>query len=128
MITPSGTESSVRPSAIKKIGAAEIQILWSDGHLSMYRASYLRRHCRCALCVDELTGRPRLVPETIPEDLAILSVELVGQYALHFQWSDGHSTGIYPFAQLRALCPCEQCANALREDPSKGPLDTAARE
>ncbi|MCS6816129.1 MAG: DUF971 domain-containing protein [Blastocatellia bacterium] len=102
----------IRPSAIKKVGASEIHILWSDGHASIYRASYLRRHCRCALCVDELTGRPTLVPETIPDDLTIISVELVGQYALHFQWSDGHSTGIYPFAQLRALCPCELCASA----------------
>ncbi len=105
--------ASVRPQAIKKIGASEIHILWSDGHASTYRASYLRRHCRCALCVDELTGRSVLAPETIPDELTIVSVELVGQYALHFQWSDGHSTGIYPFAQLRALCPCEHCVSAL---------------
>jgi DUF971 family protein len=104
--------AAVRPRAIKKIGASELHILWSDGHTSIYRASYLRRHCRCALCVDEWTGRPLLAPEAIPDDLTIVSVELVGQYALHFQWSDGHSTGIYPFAQLRALCPCEQCAGA----------------
>jgi DUF971 family protein len=110
-------QTSVRPTAIKKIGAAEIHILWSDGHASTYRASYLRRHCRCALCVDERTGRPLLAPETIPDDLTILSVELVGQYALHFQWSDGHSTGIYPFAQLRALCPCPQCAQTAPEAP-----------
>jgi DUF971 family protein len=107
--------ASVRPTAIKKIGATEIHILWSDGHASTYRASYLRRHCRCALCVDELTGRPVLAPEAIPDDLTLLSVELVGQYALHFRWSDGHSTGIYPFAHLRALCPCEHCTGAPSE-------------
>lgn len=108
--------SSTRPRAIRKLGDAQIEIVWSDGHTSTYRASYLRRHCRCALCVDEMTGRPLLAPEAIPEDLSIRQVELVGQYALHFQWSDGHSTGIYPFSQLRALCPCRVCSTALASD------------
>lgn len=29
-------------------------------------------------------------------------------------WSDGHSTGIYPFEHLRAVCPCPRCAGAGR--------------
>jgi hypothetical protein len=33
----------------------------------------------------------------------------VGNYALAFAWSDGHSTGIYTFEYLRKLCPCPQC-------------------
>jgi DUF971 family protein len=34
----------------------------------------------------------------------------VGRYAIRFHWSDGHSTGIYTFEQLRELCPCPICA------------------
>ena len=30
-------------------------------------------------------------------------IESVGRYALQIDWSDGHSTGIYPFARLREL-------------------------
>ena len=38
------------------------------------------------------------------------AVELVGGYGVRVRWSDGHSTGIYTFELLRAICPCEQCA------------------
>ena len=39
-------------------------------------------------------------------------VEPVGNYALNLTWQDGHNTGIYPFRQLRALCPCAECGGA----------------
>jgi len=38
-----------------------------------------------------------------------LGLQLVGNYAITIQWSDGHSTGIYAFDKLRQLCPCEIC-------------------
>jgi DUF971 family protein len=44
--------------------------------------------------------------------LEFRNVELVGQYALQFEWSDGHRTGIYSFERLRQLCPCEDCTKA----------------
>jgi len=28
---------------------------------------------------------------------------------LGIDWSDGHSTGIYTYEYLRALCPCARC-------------------
>jgi DUF971 family protein len=36
-------------------------------------------------------------------DVHPLSVEYVGEYALRFDWSDGHKTGIYPFDFLRDI-------------------------
>ncbi len=36
-------------------------------------------------------------------------VLLVGAYALHIAWSDGHSSGIYPWERLLAICPCDAC-------------------
>jgi DUF971 family protein len=36
-------------------------------------------------------------------------MELLGQYAVSIEWSDGHTTGIYNFRDLRANCPCETC-------------------
>jgi DUF971 family protein len=33
----------------------------------------------------------------------------VGRYALAFEFSDGHQTGIYHFDLLRQLCECESC-------------------
>ena len=34
----------------------------------------------------------------------------VGNYAVTFQFSDGHATGIYSFEKLRGLCSCSACA------------------
>jgi DUF971 family protein len=92
---------------------ARLRIEWGDGHVSEYEPRYLRLQCRCAGCIDEMSGAPLLDPRTVPEDVYPLSIRYVGRYALSFAWSDGHATGIYPFELLRAVCPCEECgANA----------------
>jgi DUF971 family protein len=57
-----------------------------------------------------MTGRPILDPARVPEDVYPLEIRYVGRYALHFAWSDGHATGIYPFELLRSICPCGACA------------------
>ena len=57
----------------------------------------------CAVCRDELTGAPLLEPETIPPDIRAYRIAPVGNYALTFDWSDSHSTGIFPWEMLRAL-------------------------
>ncbi len=86
----------------------ELSIAWSDGHKSVYPSRYLRENCRCAVCIEELTGRKLLDVSKIPEDIKPVKISYVGRYAIHIHWSDGHSTGIYPFELLRALCPCEE--------------------
>jgi DUF971 family protein len=35
---------------------------------------------------------------------------MVGRYAVAFSWSDGHSTGIYPYGYLLGICECDACA------------------
>jgi DUF971 family protein len=89
-----------------------LRIQWQDGHVSEYEPRYLRTACRCAGCVDEMTGRPILRPDSVPEDVHPLAINYVGRYALQFQWSDGHDTGIFPFRYLRDLCICEACRAA----------------
>jgi len=92
--------------------ASRLRIRWKDGHISEYPPRTLRLDCRCAGCVEEMSGRPLLDPTMVPEDVHPLGIHYVGRYALRFDWSDGHSTGIYPFDQLRRLCPCEACSLA----------------
>jgi len=41
----------------------------------------------------------------------IRALSLVGRYALGVTWEDGHGS-IYPFASLRAACPCGACPAA----------------
>jgi DUF971 family protein len=66
--------------------------------------------------VDEMTGERTLRPESVPEGVHPLAIRYVGRYALGFDWSDGHTTGIYPFEYLRDLCPCAECSRD--PDPS----------
>ena len=57
-----------------------------------------------------MTGVRVILPIHIPDTLEFRKIELVGQYAVHFEFSDNHRTGIYSFEYLRELCPCEICA------------------
>jgi DUF971 family protein len=92
---------------------ARIEIQWDEqGHVGVYQARTLRLECECAACVDELTRRPVLDPAGVPQDVRALSIRLVGAYAVHFGWSDGHSTGLYPWERLLARCPCPACRAA----------------
>jgi DUF971 family protein len=88
-----------------------IIIEWNaGGHTGFFPARPLRLACPCAGCVEEMSGRPLLDPATVSADIKPVSLALVGAYGLRVHWSDGHSTGIYTFEQLRRACPCEQCA------------------
>jgi DUF971 family protein len=97
----------VQPVEIRKRpGGAGMKITWDDGHVSEYPAAHLRRFCRCATCHHELTGERLLDPASVPEELTIVKADLVGNYAIGFEFSDKHSTGIYSFDWLRRICPC----------------------
>ena len=100
------------------IDAAAIVILWDDGHRSPYPHRYLRLKCPCASCVDEMTGRPRLDPASVPQEVIAIDHMKVGNYAYQFLWDDAHYTGIYPYPYLRAACTCIPC-NAERSGEGK---------
>jgi DUF971 family protein len=87
-----------------------LEITWEQGHLGRYPYRFLREECRCAECVDEFTGERTLDVDSIADDIRIDDMQLVGNYALRIDWSDGHSTGLYTWQLLRALCPCPRCA------------------
>jgi len=53
-----------------------------------------------------MSGQPLLDPARVPADVRPLRIALVGAYAIRIEWSDGHSTGIYPYELLWRLCPC----------------------
>jgi DUF971 family protein len=40
--------------------------------------------------------------------VTISSIQPVGRYALGVSWGDRHES-IYPFSNLRKLCPCDEC-------------------
>lgn len=90
---------------LKKTEALEV--VWADGHRSVFPLRFLRRNCPCAGCQGErdLLGRQLLpvIRTTHDGPIAATGGELVGNYALRIHWSDGHASGIYSFRYLRAL-------------------------
>jgi len=98
-----------RPTEIQKIEGKGLRIRWQDQHEGLYPYPALRESCQCASCVDEWSGKKRIKPEDIPKGIHPTSITAVGHYAISIHWSDGHETGIYPFDELRSLCPCQKC-------------------
>lgn len=80
-----------------------IRVRWSDGSETVLPAYDVRCACPCAVCVDETTGRPLLDPEAVPRDISVESMQHLGNYAVTFAWSDGHTTGIYAWEFLKAM-------------------------
>jgi DUF971 family protein len=83
-------------------GARRMEIDWDDGTTTAYRHEILRGFCPCAHCQGH-HGPVRWVEGAEEQDLSLVTVEQVGNYALQLGWGDGHSTGIYTFRFLRAL-------------------------
>ena len=77
-----------------------LEISWSDAATHRYNAKGLRCECGCAGCVDERTGVRTLDVNSVPDDIGITHIELVGNYALRLSFSDGHDTGIYSWDRL----------------------------
>jgi ATP-binding protein involved in chromosome partitioning len=97
------TGSQTTPIGFLRRDPRTLSILWQDGHRDDFDARDLRLACRCALCIEEMTGAKLLDPKTIASDVSPKKISSIGNYALQFDWSDGHNTGIYPFKALRAL-------------------------
>lgn len=93
----------ISPVQIIEESDSEITINWSDGSETTYNAVTLRRACPCAGCIDEWTGQKILKDDQIPEDIAFKQIAVVGRYALNFQFTDGHDSGIFSFAFLAGL-------------------------
>jgi DUF971 family protein len=97
-----------------------LEIQWQDGVVAVYPIALLRAMCPCAKCKDE-RKKPETTPSSAPggkrktslnvlsgdhsRPLSVLSAEMVGNYAIKLDWSDGHSSGIYSFQYLREICP-----------------------
>ena len=94
-------ESRTTPVDIRTLPGGRFEIEWADGATTEFGFRQLRLDCRCAGCVNEVTGERMVRGSDVPEDVHPLSAEPVGNYALRFHWSDGHSTGLYTFEHLR---------------------------
>ncbi len=122
---PAASDASSKPVAVKiHVSTGQgMDIAWTDGHQSHYEFSYLRDRCPCAVCTGEHSIAPAAATPAAPSPLPIYkpratvrAASAVGRYAVQFDFSDGHSTGIFSFDYLREICPCEACL-AVRPSP-----------
>jgi DUF971 family protein len=95
----------INPTHIQLIGN-EVAIVWNDGQESYFTGEFLRAASPSA---DNLGERdifgtqyggdgPRQFP-----GVSVLTYEQVGNYAIRFDFSDGHRTGLYTYDYLRRL-------------------------
>lgn len=100
-------DDRVTPSDLRVLVREQrLEIDWSDGERSEYSLGQLRKNCPCAECRserDKQSANPLKILKSDPSSLRVVSAELVGNYAIRFDWSDGHNTGIFDFRYLRAL-------------------------
>jgi len=93
------------PTQIQLIGN-EVAIAWKDGSEDFFPGEFLREHSPSAENQGEvdILGRrhggdgPRKFP-----GITITGWKFIGNYAVCFQFSDGHNTGIYSWSYLRKL-------------------------
>jgi DUF971 family protein len=99
-------------SIVADLAQRLLQINWNDGVTSVYTFDTLRRACPCAECRPWIHD---LVKSNTPHEISaatrnatgelasLQDIQPIGSYALHFNWADGHTFGIYDWKYLRSL-------------------------
>ncbi len=93
------------PKDIQAIGK-EIAILWQDGREDYFSMEKLRAHSPSAENTGEMDILGRLHGGGGLREFPGVEVtgwRQVGNYALRFNFSDGHNTGLYSFHYLQDL-------------------------
>jgi ATP-binding protein involved in chromosome partitioning len=89
------------PLEIVGLGKNEVRFVWDEGDEQVFAARDLRLRCNCAMCRSEATGERILDSSTVPAEITVTTMSLVGNYGVNIHFSDGHTTGIYSFRDLR---------------------------
>lgn len=96
----------LKPEQITAVGE-ELAIRWSDGSEAYLRMDFLRSRSPSAENLGEydLVGRPIIEPKRGRDfrGVRVTGWSPMGAYAIQFEFSDGHRTGIYSFDYLREL-------------------------
>jgi ATP-binding protein involved in chromosome partitioning len=98
-----GRTAADEPESIELATPQSLVVRWPGDKLDTFNAYDLRINCSCAACVDEVSGKRTLDPNSVPLEISIKSMEKVGNYGVSLDFSDGHNTGIYTFKHLFRL-------------------------
>ncbi len=110
---------AITPTRLDLKRDEKLEVDWPDGRRCVYTISYLRSMCPCAQCKvvregsdpHDISPAPKkkplltILPGNYSGEITVLGAQMVGNYALKIEFSDGHDTGIYSFEYLREICP-----------------------
>mgnify|MGYP000353799942 CR=1 FL=1 len=95
----------IAPTNIQLIGT-EVAIIWSDGAETYFQSEMLRAASPSAANI----GETDILGQTHGGDdrtqfpgVTVQGWEIVGNYAVRFDFSDGHRTGLFSYTYLRDL-------------------------
>lgn len=119
-----GSEATAPPATLKLRPGGTVEVRLKGGELRPMAAGELRAACRCALCIDEMTGEVKIDCDAIRRDtsLRVTGVEPRGNYAASVTFSDGHQSLI----ALRALEQLVGAGAAAGAAAARGGKDSAA--
>lgn len=86
--------------------AQQLSITWNDGRTGVVTWRTLRDKCPCAVCRVERASPPPMLIVLGPGEMAPIRatrMEAIGNYAYRIDFSDGHSSGIFPLDLLSEL-------------------------
>ncbi len=95
----------ISPDSIQMIGD-EMAIRWSDGSEDFFKMEFLRARSPSAENTGErdLTGQVHGgTTQTSFPGVRVTGWHRVGDYAIQFEFSDGHRTGLYAYDYLKEL-------------------------
>jgi DUF971 family protein len=101
-------DGKIPPRKIRLDRHDALSIIWRDGSEDVYPVAYLRQKCPCATCREFRADRNpfRVLTGDMAETGAhVAKMTPVGHYALNFEFSDGHSTGIFSWEYLLEIAP-----------------------
>lgn len=88
-------------------GGELVALHWPGGETRLLTAATLRDACRCAWCRHARQGGAAFA---IGSDIAVTAFEPLGGNAVHIAFSDGHRSGVFPWAELATLARSEVSA------------------
>jgi len=95
---------TMKPLKINVSGSEFLIVVWADNTKSKIRLMDLRKYCPCAICGENREHHKDWSHVFYTADeLKVVSIQVVGQYAISIVWADGHNTGIYEFDLLKKM-------------------------
>lgn len=95
------TTQTLKVTSYRLSPEGQLELKWQNGVHTLHEPYELRSECKCAVCVDEMTGVKILTPASIDKSIQVTAITPVGLYGLCFTFSDGHNSGIYTLESLR---------------------------